>query len=78
MGNKADQVFCTGDGWTKSFPMKKEREAYDALSLLFHIDGVPNIMVMDGTNAQVEREFRRKFRDAGCHINQTEPYTASY
>jgi hypothetical protein len=47
------------------------------LSLLFHRDGVPNVMVMDGSNAQVEVEFRRKLCDAGCHIKQTEPPTQS-
>jgi hypothetical protein len=34
-------------------------------------------MVMDGAKAQVEGEFRRKLCDAGCHIKQTETYTAS-
>jgi hypothetical protein len=47
------------------------------LSLLFHKDGVPNAMVMDVAKAQVEGEFRRKLRDAGCHIKQTEPHTQS-
>jgi hypothetical protein len=34
--------------------MKKESEAHEDLSLLFHRDGVPNIMLMDGAKAQVE------------------------
>jgi hypothetical protein len=34
-------------------------------------------MVMYGAKAQVEGEFRRILRDAGCHINQTEPHTQS-
>jgi hypothetical protein len=34
-------------------------------------------MVIDGYKAQVEGEFRRKLRDAGCHIKQTEPHTQS-
>jgi hypothetical protein len=55
--------------------MKKESEAHKALSLLFHRDGVPNVMVMDGSKAQVEGKFRRKLRDAGCHIKQPEPHT---
>jgi hypothetical protein len=57
--------------------LKKEKEAHEALSLIFHRDGVPNVMVMDGDKAQVEGEFRRKLRDAGCHIKQTEPHTQS-
>jgi hypothetical protein len=55
------------------FPVKKEKEAHEALSLIFHRDGVPNVMVMDGGKAQVEGEFRRKLHGAGCRIKQTEP-----
>jgi hypothetical protein len=51
--------------------------AHEALSLLFNRDGVPNVMVIDGSKAQVEGEFIRKLRDAGCHIKQTEPHTQS-
>jgi hypothetical protein len=54
--------------------MKKEIEAQEDLSLLFHGYGVTNVMVMDGANEQVEGKFRRKLRDAGCHIKQTEPH----
>jgi hypothetical protein len=76
-GNKATQVFFDGAGWGRAFPMKKEKEAHEALSLLFHRDGVTNLIVVDGTNAQVQGEFRRKLRDAGCHIRKTEPHTQS-
>jgi hypothetical protein len=34
VGNKAEQVFCTADGWKRSLPMKKEKETHEALSLL--------------------------------------------
>jgi hypothetical protein len=59
-GNKAAQVFCDGAGWGRAFPMKKEKESHEALSLIFHRDGVPNVMVMDGAKDQVQGEFRRK------------------
>jgi hypothetical protein len=75
--NKVSQIFCTDFGFVIAFPMKKEKEAHKALSLLFHRDGVPSVMVMDGAKAQVEGEFRRELRDAGCHIKQTEPHTQS-
>jgi hypothetical protein len=32
-------------------------------------------MVMDGAKAQIQGDFRRKLRDSGCHIKQTEPHT---
>jgi hypothetical protein len=76
--NKSAQIWCTDFGFVRAFPMNKESEAHKALSLLFHRDGVPNVMVMDGANAQIEGQFRRKFRDTGCHIKQTEPHTQSY
>jgi hypothetical protein len=75
--NKAAHILCTDFGFVRVFPLKTEKEAHEALSLLFHRDGVPNVMVMDGAKAQVEGEFRRKLRDAGCHIKQTEPRTQS-
>jgi hypothetical protein len=28
VGNKAAQVFCTENGWTRAFSIKKEREAH--------------------------------------------------
>jgi hypothetical protein len=56
--NKAAQIFCTDFGFVRAFPIKGESEAHEALSLMFHRDMVPNVMVMDGANAQVEREFR--------------------
>jgi hypothetical protein len=46
--NKVDQIFCTDFGFVRAFQMKKESEANEALSLIFHRDGVPNVMVMDG------------------------------
>jgi hypothetical protein len=50
--------------------MEKENDAHEALLLLFHRDGVPNVMIMDGANAQVQWDFRRKLREYGCHIKQ--------
>jgi hypothetical protein len=70
-GYKAAQVFCTANGWKRAFPMAKEKDAHEALSLLFHRDGVLNVMVMDGAKAHIQGEFRRKLREAGCHIKQT-------
>jgi hypothetical protein len=74
-GNKAAQVFCTADGWTRAFPMAKEKDAHEALSLIFHGDGVPNMMVMDGAKAQVQGGFQRNLHKSGCHIKQTDPHT---
>jgi hypothetical protein len=50
--NKASQIVCTDFGFVRAFPMKLEREAHDAIYLIFSRDGVPNVMVMDGSKAQ--------------------------
>ena len=55
--------------------MKKKSEAHETLSLLIARDGVPNVMIMDGAREQVMGEFRRKCRQAGVHVKQTEPHT---
>jgi hypothetical protein len=75
--NKAAQIFCTDFGFVITFPMKLESKAHEALSLLFIRDGDPNMMVMDGSKAQTEDEFRRKLRDAGSYIKKTEAHTQS-
>jgi hypothetical protein len=74
-GSKSAQVFCTANGWTRAFPMAKEKDAHEALSLLFHRGCVPNVMVMDGANANIQGGFQRKLSETGCHIKQTEPQT---
>jgi hypothetical protein len=52
--NREAQIFTTDFGFVRAFPMNKESEAHEALSLLFHRDRVPNVMVMDGDKAHVE------------------------
>jgi hypothetical protein len=56
-GNKSAQVFCTANVWTIAFPMAKEKDAHQAISLLFHRDGVPKVMEMDGAKAQIQGGF---------------------
>jgi hypothetical protein len=56
-GNNAAQVLCTAKVWTIYFPMSKEKDAHEARSLLFHRYGVPNVMVMDGSKAQIQGGF---------------------
>jgi hypothetical protein len=55
--------------------MQRKSCAHEALSLLFQRDGVPSTMVMDGSKEQLQGEFRRKCREANCHVKQTEPYS---
>ena len=55
--------------------MKLKSEAADAVDLLFHRDGVPTKMIMDGSKEQTLGRFRKKCQQASVHVKQTEPYS---
>lgn len=55
--------------------MRKKGDAHEALSVMFARDGVPNVLIMDGSREQTKGKFQQKARDADCHIKQTEPYS---
>jgi hypothetical protein len=73
--NRYAQIFATADGWCRAYPMKVKSEAHEGLSLLFQREGVPSTMVMDGAQEQVQGTFRKKCREAGVHVKQTEPHS---
>ncbi|KAI2500778.1 Reverse transcriptase (RNA-dependent DNA polymerase) [Fragilaria crotonensis] len=73
--NKYAQVFAMADGWCRAYPMAKKSLAHEGLSLLFQREGVPNTIIMDGAREQAMGLFRRKCRDAGVRVRQTEPHT---
>ncbi len=73
--NKYAQVFATSDGWCRAYPMSKKSLAHEGLSLLFQREGVPNVMVMDGAREQTMGLFRKKCREVGTRVRQTEPHT---
>ena len=74
-GNNYAQVLLHRNTWCKAYPMKTKGQEHEALSLLFAQEGIPNKMIMDGSKEQTMGEFRRKTRQAGCQIKQTEPYS---
>ena len=74
-GNKMAQIYSTSFGWARAHPMKRKGEAHETLSLMFHRDGVPPTMVTDGSKEQTLGDFRRKLREADCHLRVTEPYS---
>jgi hypothetical protein len=55
--------------------MTHKGEAHETLSLLFHRDGVPPTMVLDGSKEQCHGDFKRKLHKADCHLSQTKPYS---
>ena len=74
-GNQYAQIFYARNGWVRVFPMETKAQAVDALSLLYARDGVPAALIMDGSKEQTLGEFRKKARQADCHIKQIEPKT---
>ncbi len=74
-GNKCAQVYATSFGWARAQAMTRKGEAHETLSLLFHHDGVPPTMVLDGSKEQTKGDFKRKLHEADCHARQTEPYS---
>jgi hypothetical protein len=74
-GNKCTQIFATPFGWCRAHPIKRKGEAHEALSLLFHRNGVSPSMVLDGSKEQTLSNFRCKLREADCHLRQTDPYS---
>jgi hypothetical protein len=74
-GNKCARVYSTSFGWARAHPMTRKGEAYETLSLLFHCDGVPPTMVLDGLKEQCKGDFKGNVCEADCHARQTEPYS---
>ena len=57
------------------FQFKRRSGAREALSLMFHRDGVPPWIIVDGSKDQLEGDFARKCKEYGCYLKQTEPYS---
>jgi transposase len=74
--NRYAQVFATSFGWIRVYPMKRKSDAHEGLSsLMARRDGVPRSIIMDGSKEQTLGVFRKKAREMGVHIKQTEPYS---
>ena len=74
-GNKNAQVYGSSFGWCRAFPMATKGDAHDTLPLLFKRDGVPPDMIMDNSKEQLSKAFRKKLREADCHLKTIEPYS---
>ena len=67
-GNKNTQVYAARTGWSRAYPMRRKGEAHETLSVLFRREGVPPVMIVDGSKEQTSVEFRRKLKEADCHL----------
>ncbi len=59
-GNKYAQIFSSNFGWSQAYPMKTKGEAHDALSLMFQLEGIPPLMIMDSSKEQTLGKFCKK------------------
>ena len=73
--NQYAQVFATIFGWSRVFPMRHKADTHEGLLLLAQHDGVPPRIIMDGSKEQTMGIFRKKAKEMGTHVNQTEPYS---
>ena len=55
--------------------MQLKSEAHETLSLMFKRDGVPPKIVVDNSKEQTLGKFKKKCKEAGCHLVTTEPYS---
>ena len=69
------QAYVIPPNWTKAYAMKTKGDAHHTLSSILRDVGAPDTLVMDGSKEQTLGEFRKKCRDAGVHVHQTEPHS---
>ncbi len=55
--------------------MKTKGKAHNTLSLMFQLEGVPLLKVMDGLKEQTLGQFCQELQDAGCEKKTKEPYS---
>ncbi len=68
-GNKASWIFSFDFGWSRAYPMKTK----SAPHLMF--EGVPLLMVMDGSKEHTLGKFCQTIRHAGFEQKTTKPYS---
>jgi hypothetical protein len=59
-GNKCAQVYAASFGWARAHLMIRKGAAHETLSMLFHCEGVPPAMALDGSKEQTKGDFMRK------------------
>ena len=56
-------------------PNEAEKEANEALTLLFHQDGVTPAIICDNAKEMIPGEFHRKLNKGSCQLRQTTIHT---
>ena len=55
--------------------MRNKSDAHEGLSSMAQRDGVPFVIVTDGSKEQTLGPFRRKAKEMDCHVVQMEPHS---
>ena len=69
------QVFATAFGWCHVYRMKKKGDAQYGLPLMAAWYGASPHLIVDGSKEQTLSELRKKARQFGYHIKQSDPYS---
>ena len=73
--NKYAHILGTSEGWCWPFPIKREADSHEALSLLFHRDGAPDTIIADGAKVLQAGKYRAKCKEADVYCRSPEPYS---
>ena len=73
--NKYWQAYCFRYGWICFHPTAWKTEAYDTLSLMFNLDGVPPNMIVEKSKDKSVGAFAGKCRESEFHLVNSEPYS---
>ena len=74
-GYNCAQIYCTGHGWSRVFPLKREADVHLSLDELFHRYGVPESILSDGAKSLTLGEFKKTAQKAHCPLDSTDPYS---
>ena len=73
LGNKDVQACFSSYVWSRCHPMAQKSEAYDTLSLMFNLDGVPPNMIVEKSKDKSVGAFAGKCRESEFHLVNSEP-----
>mmetsp|Transcript_19047 Transcript_19047/g.46019 ORF Transcript_19047/g.46019 Transcript_19047/m.46019 type:complete len:319 (-) Transcript_19047:423-1379(-) len=70
-GNKCAELYGTGFGWSRVFPMKSKSDAHYTLDEFLHRYGAPQCLVSDNAKELTQGEFAKKCREAKVPVDVT-------
>ena len=69
------QITTNGDGYTKFFPLKTKADAFLGLADLVINEGIPEVLITDGSKEQASKEWIALTRKHEIKEKKTEPYS---